>query len=202
MKSIAIVYYSASGTTHSLAEAIQHGINAFNSNADKPDNTESTNNVAVHTYRILPKHIQEGRFIELNMLALISQADGIIFGSPTYMGSIAAQFKAFIDATSPIWAEGKWTNKIAAAFTVGGSYSGDQLSTIQYLQILASQHGMLWAGLDGKGLQNNNVPNTSGANSGLITYTQNNEVPKNALRTAQYLGQRVATLVNRLPAPI
>jgi len=195
MKSIAIVYYSASGTTHSLAEAIQHGINACNSNTDK---TESANDVAVYTYRILPEHIQGGRFIELNMLALISQADGIIFGSPTYMGSVAAQFKAFIDATSSIWAEGKWTNKIATAFTVGGSYSGDQLSTIQYLHILASQHGMLWAGLDGKGLQNNNVPNTSGANSGLITYTQNNEVPKDALLTAQYLGQRVAKLVNRL----
>lgn len=197
MKSIAIVYYSASGTTHSVAEAIQHGVNLFSSNVDRSDNTESTHKVTVHTYRILPEHIQGGRFIELNMLSLINQADGIIFGSPTYMGSVAAQFKAFIDATSSIWAEGGWANKIAAAFTVGGSYSGDQLSTIQYLQILASQHGMLWAGLDGKGLLNKNVPNTSGANSGLITYTQNNEVPKDALLTAQYLGRRVANLVNR-----
>lgn len=202
MKSIAIVYYSASGTTHSLAEAIQYGINTLNSNTHRSDSTsnstESKHNVVVHTYRILPEHIQGGRFLELDMLASISQADGIIFGSPTYMGSVAAQFKAFIDATSSIWAEGGWTNKIAAAFTVGGSYSGDQLSTIQYLHILANQHGMLWAGLDGKGLQTNNVPNISGANSGLIIHAHNNKVPKDAFLTAQYLGQRVAKLINQL----
>lgn len=189
MKSIAIVYYSASGTTHSLAEAIQKGASSL------PPNT---NKVEVNTYRILPEHIQEGRFIESNMLKVISKADGIIFGSPTYMGSVAAQFKAFIDATSSIWVQGGWTNKVAAAFTVGSHYSGDQLSTIQYLQTLAGQHGMLWVGLDDKGLQEQNVPNSSGASSGLITYTQNNEVPKDALLTAQYLGERVAKLVNRI----
>jgi len=145
----------------------------------------------------LPEHIQNGRFIEPNMLELITKADGIIFGSPTYMGSISAQFKAFIDASSSIWFKGDWTNKVAAGFTVGSHYSGDQLSTIQYLQTLASQHGMLWAGLDGKGLQEQNVPNISGASSGLITYTQNNEIPKDALLTAQYLGERIAKLVSR-----
>jgi len=187
MKSIAVVYYSASGTTHSLAEAVQQGANSL---------TGNENRVTVNTYRILPEHIQNGRFIAQNMLTLITQADGIIFGSPTYMGSVAAQFKAFIDATSTLWSQGKWANKIAAAFTVGSHYSGDQLSTIQYLQTLANQHGMLWAGLDDKGLQESKTPNTSGASSGLITCTQNNEIPKDDLLTAQYLGKRVAKLVS------
>ncbi|TYK67306.1 flavodoxin family protein [Colwellia echini] len=185
MKSIAVVYHSASGVTHSLANAIQQGASTI---------YNAQGAVEVNAYRIQPEHIHQGRFIAQDMLDNISKADAIIFGSPTYMGSISAQFKAFVDASSEIWFSGGWTNKIAAAFTVGSYYSGDQLSTIQYLQTLAGQHGMLWAGLDGKGLKENNVVNNSGAQSGLITYTQNSKVPSDALLTARYLGERVARL--------
>lgn len=184
MKSIAVVYHSASGTTAQLASAVEQGIKACE-------------NVSVNVYQILPEHIHHGRFIADEMLSAITQADAIIFGSPTYMGSVSAQFKAFIDASSEIWFNGGWSNKIAAGFTVGGHYSGDQLSTIQYLQTLANQHGMLWASLDDKGLRDKNVTNSSGASSGLITYSQNNELPDDALLTAQYLGERVALLANR-----
>jgi len=189
MKSIAIVYYSASGTTHSLAKAIQQGINVFS-------NDKSNIHVEVNTYRILPEHIKDGRFIEKKMLHAITQANAIVFGSPTYMGCVSAQFKAFIDATSSLWSQGSWTNKIAAGFTVGSHYSGDQLSTIQYLQTLANQHGMLWAGLDVSGLQKSNTPNRSGASSGLITYTQNDKIAEDDLLTAQYLGKRVAKVMS------
>jgi len=189
MKSIAIVYHSVSGTTHSLAKAIQQGVNTFS-------NDNNNNNIEVNTYRILPQHIKDGRFIEKDMLELITKANAIIFGSPTYMGSVSAQFKAFIDATSSIWSQGSWTNKIAAGFTIGSHYSGDQLSTIQYLQTLANQHGMLWVGLDDSGLQESNTPNTSGASSGLITCTHNNELPEEALLAAQYLGKRVVKVMS------
>ncbi|WP_426369093.1 hypothetical protein [Pseudocolwellia sp. HL-MZ7] len=56
---------------------------------------------------------------------------------------------------------------------------------------------MLWAGLDLKGLKERNIQNNSGAQSGLITYTQDNEIPADALLTAQYLGERVSLLANR-----
>lgn len=184
MKSIAVVYHSVSGATHRLANAIVQGAN-------------SCADVKVNVYRILPEHIHQGRFIALDILYEITKVDAIIFGSPTYMGSVSAQFKAFIDASSEIWSTGSWTNKIAAAFTVGSHYSGDQLSTIKYLQTLAGQHGMLWAGLDLKGLKERNIQNNSGAQSGLITYTQDNEIPADALLTAQYLGERVSLLANR-----
>jgi multimeric flavodoxin WrbA len=183
MTSIAIVYHSGFGTTHQLALAIKEGAKLHGE-------------TKVNLYRILPEHIQGGRFIASEILNSVSKADAIIFGSPTYMGSVSAQFKAFADASSEIWSTSSWSNKIAAGFTIGSHYSGDQLSTIQYFQILAGQHGMLWAGLDNKGLQENNVINPSGAQSGLITCAQNNEVISDDLQTAQYLGKRIALLVN------
>jgi len=183
MTSIAIVYHSGFGTTHQLALAIKDG-------AKLVKETE------VNLYRILPEHIQGGRFTASDILDSVSKAGAIIFGSPTYMGSISAQFKAFADATSEIWSANAWSNKIATGFTVGGNPSGDQLNAIQYFQILATQHGMLWAGLDNKGLQENKATNRSGAQSGLITCAQNNEVVSDDLLTAQYLGKRIALLVN------
>ena len=72
----------------------------------------------------------------------------MIFGCPTYMGGPSAQFKAFADASSDRWERQRWESKLCAGFTVGSNPSGDQLATLQYMTILAAQHGMLWAGID------------------------------------------------------
>ncbi len=80
-----------------------------------------------------------------NMDALHA-ADGIIFGCPTYMGSISAKFKEFIEATSKHWMALKWKDKIAAGFTNSGAPSGDKLNTLEGLMINAMQHGMVWVG--------------------------------------------------------
>ena len=77
----------------------------------------------------------------------LEKADAIIFGSPTYMGSASAPFKAFMDASSKVWAAQGWKDKIAAGFTNSASQSGDKLATLQQLAIFAAQHGMMWVGL-------------------------------------------------------
>jgi len=184
MAIIAIIYHSGFGTTHQLAQAIEEG-------------ASSSANTDVNLYRILPEHIKDGRFIASDILNSITKADAIIFGSPTYMGSVSGQFKTFADATSEIWSTNSWSNKLAAGFTVGGNFSGDQLNTIQCFQILAAQHGMLWVGLDNKGLQESNVINRSGSQSGLIAWAKNNEVNSDDLQAARYLGKRVALLANK-----
>ncbi|PRY95253.1 multimeric flavodoxin WrbA [Hasllibacter halocynthiae] len=79
--------------------------------------------------------------------APLHEADAIIFGSPTYIGSVSAPFEAFVDAASPIWAEQKWKDKLAAGFTCSACLGGDKQSTLQRMQVLAMQHGMVWVGL-------------------------------------------------------
>ena len=81
------------------------------------------------------------------MLAQLDASDAIIFGSPTYMGGPAAQFKALADATGERWYRGAWRDKLAAGFTVSSGPSGDKLSTLHYFFTLAMQHGMIWIGL-------------------------------------------------------
>lgn len=75
----------------------------------------------------------------------LDSADVIIFGSPTYFGGVTAHFKTFLDKTGPIWAEQRWSGKIAGAFTVSDWPSGDKLQTLIQISLFAAQHGMHWA---------------------------------------------------------
>ena len=79
--------------------------------------------------------------------AELDGADAIIFGSPTYMGGVSAEFAKFKDWTSKRWMDGAWRNKLAAGFTASASWNGDKHNTLYQLLTLALQHGMVWVGL-------------------------------------------------------
>jgi len=137
----------------------------------------------------------------------LEQSDAIIFGSPTYMGSASAPFKAFMDASSKAWAGQKWKDKFAAGFTNSASQSGDKLNTLQQLAVFAAQHGMIWIGL---GLMpGNNTSNSSpndlnrlGSYLGAMAQSNADQGPEFGptaadLKTAEILGSRVANICRR-----
>jgi NAD(P)H dehydrogenase (quinone) len=132
MSTIAIVYFSGGGHTHLMAEAIAVGVNTAGHSPD--------------LLRITGEQIEQGRWQDDRFMARLANADAIVFGSPTYMGGVAAQFKAFIDAASSAWFVQQWKDKIAAGFTHSSSPSGDKQGTLLYLAIHAAQHGMVWVG--------------------------------------------------------
>ena len=76
------------------------------------------------------------------------EADAIIFGCPTYMGSPSADMKRFMEASSGRWMEQKWADKLAAGFTNSGSWNGDKQNTLVSFLTLAAQHGMVWINLN------------------------------------------------------
>ncbi len=176
---IAVVYHTVTGTTGQLANSISDGIN-------------SISNVEAIEFRILGSDITEGRFLNEQALEIVTNANGAIFGSPTLMGCVSSQFKAFADASSDLWVDMKWAGTVAAGFTIGSNLSGDQLNSIQYLQIFASQHGMLWTSIDIPGGHDQQNRNRLGAQSGLIAHTNDSRVCSADLETARYLGARVA----------
>ncbi len=187
MATIAIVYFSAGGHTHLVAEAVAKGVHEAGAEAK--------------LLRITGDQISGGRWQNEEMMETLSQADAIIFGSPTYMGGVAAQFKAFIDAASSAWFARTWVNKIAAGFTHSGSLSGDKQGTLLYLAINAAQHGMVWVG-------SSEMPNSEGVNRlgsflGVMAQTSPDtsgaaaSIDAGDRLTAELLGQRVAKATNR-----
>jgi NAD(P)H dehydrogenase (quinone) len=135
----------------------------------------------------------------------LAEAAGIIFGCPTYMGGPSWQFKKFADASSKIYAEEGWRDKLASGFTNSGSISGDKDSTISYLFTLAMQHDMLWVGTGLKpsntmAAQRNDL-NYLGAFSGLVSQSPVDAGPDDAppqgdLRTARHFGRRFGNALN------
>ena len=115
MPNIVTLYHSGYGHTKKLAENIHVGI-------------KETANINAHLLAIDP----EGNLSEDGWQAFLN-ADTIIFGSPTYMGGVYWQFKKFADASSKVWMQQLWKDKLAAGFTNSGSMNGNKLSTLQYI---------------------------------------------------------------------
>ena len=178
MNKIVIVYHSGYGHTRKVAEAVAEGSRGTLLAIDAEGN------------------LPEGGWEQL------AEADAIVFGSPTYMGSVSWQFKKFADASSKPWFSQQWKNKLAAGFTNSASMNGDKHSTLHYLFTLSQQHGMLWAGL---GLKASNSKaatrddaNNVGSYAGLMTVTPSDasvdEMVAGDLVMARTFGTRIAEL--------
>lgn len=176
--SIVVVYHSGYGHTAKVAAAVAEGAQA--------------------------KLISVDGISEADWAAL-DAADAIIFGSPTYMGNVSAQFKGFMDAASRRWMSQAWKNKIAAGFTNSMSYSGDKYATLMALVTNAMQHGMIWVGQAemAPSLKGTDVPDVTAINRvgsfiGLMTQANNDSAevtpPSGDIETARLFGARVATI--------
>lgn len=177
---IAVVYHSGYGHTKVQAEAVARGAAA----------------VPGATAILIPVDEAEARAAEINA------ADAIVFGAPTYMGSLSAQFKVFMDWSSKLWAADSWKDKLAAGFTNSASQSGDKLNSLIQLAIFAAQHGMIWVSVGLKAGNNSSQGspddlNRLGSFLGAMAQSNADEGPdkgpsRSDLATAEHLGRRVA----------
>jgi len=178
---VSIVYHSGSGHTAEMAHAVARGVS-------------SGGEVAVAEHRIVDEDFKGSRWLNAEVLSQLDESDAIILGSPTYMGSVSAQLKAFMDATSSRCPQRKWVDKIAAAFTVSAHPSGDKLNMLMTCSVFAMQHGMLWVGV------------AEGSSLGIFfgaAGRASNEPPSRMPSaedklTGELLGRRVAKLTARL----
>jgi NAD(P)H dehydrogenase (quinone) len=132
---IAVVYHSQGGHTKILAEAVAQGANSV-------DGAEAV------LHEIQGRDINEGRWVNEETLAALDESDAIIFGSPTHMGGVSSQFKAFLDGSLHRWYARRWANKVGAGFTVSSTPSGDKSTALLSSYVCAMQHGMIWVGVD------------------------------------------------------
>lgn len=187
MKTVSIIYYSGRGHAEKLAEAANKGALAIDG-------------IKTNLIRINETDIIDGHYKNDETIKVLDESDAIIFGTPTYMGGVSAQFKTFADASVGSWFQAKWKDKLAAGFTISGLPSGDKFSTLQYLQTFAMQHGMIWIGLGEKEAQENGV-NRLGSWSGAMAQAGNDSpevTPSEEDKlTTELLGKRVANLVLR-----
>lgn len=77
----------------------------------------------------------------------LRDCDGLLLGSPTRFGNMAAPLKHFIEQTSDIWLSGSLVDKPAGVFTSSSSAHGGQESTLLTMALPLVHHGMIWVGV-------------------------------------------------------
>ena len=127
---VAVIYYSATGSVHQLAQAAAEAAEKAGAEVRLRKVHELAPQEAIASNEGWSKHALETEAVGEASLDDLEWADVIMLGSPTRYGLPTAQLKQFIDTTGPLWAQGKLVNKVASSFTSAGTAHGGQESTI------------------------------------------------------------------------
>ncbi len=197
---ILILFYSFTGSTAKLAEAVAEG-------------ARSISNTEVEIKQI-PEYLPKEFFADKPKLKEIREsldktfpvatiedfvsADGTAIGTPSHFGSFAAQVKVFIDQLSPAWLKGKLVNKPAALFCTAGSTHGGEEATLISLMIPLLNLGMIPVGIPYP-IQGESPDFDAGSPYGAIYVTgQGRPFSEADKKVAMILGMRLATITHIL----
>ncbi len=195
MSEILIVCHSVHGNTLAMAREVARGVESVTGAAAR------LRTVAPLTSAIDPVQSRPAgagpALVEAQDLA---ECDGLIIGSPTRFGNMAAALKYFLDGTINEWVSGTLAGKPAGVFTSTGSLHGGQESTLLSMMLPLLHHGMLIVGLP------YSEPALSRTRSGGTPYGpshlagKDSDRPLDADETAlcRALGRRVAEIAGRL----
>ncbi|MBI5258640.1 MAG: flavodoxin family protein [Burkholderiales bacterium] len=189
MSRLAIIYHSAHGHTEFIARQVLTGAGSVEG---------------------VDAQLLKAEAATRSPEALV-EFDGIILGSPTYLGGVSGPFKSFMDATGRMWRSQQLKGKLAAGFTVSSLPAGDKQSTLLSMFIFSMQHGMLWVGNPILPEQHSGVPYEQAANrlgswSGLMAQA-GHSAPADAfvpgdIKTAQMFGRHVAESLSRVTVAV
>ncbi|MEZ4407292.1 MAG: NAD(P)H:quinone oxidoreductase [Polyangiales bacterium] len=130
MPKVAVIYYSSTGTNHAMARAVAEGAKGAGAEVRVRLVAETAPQSAIDGNPKWKAFVEKTRAEPRASLDDLEWADAVIFGSPTRYGNVAAQFKAFLDATGPLWGKGKLADKVYAGFTSAMNPHGGQESTL------------------------------------------------------------------------
>ncbi len=142
MPKLLVVYYSMYGHVETLSAAVAEG-------------ARSVEDVEVIVKRVpetMPADVAKKAGAKMDQEAPVAvpgelgDYDGIIFGTPTRFGNMAAQMRNFLDQTGGLWVNGGLVGKVASVFTSTGTGGGNESTIISFVNTLM-HHGMIYVGL-------------------------------------------------------
>jgi len=191
MKKILIIYYSKNGAIEKMSEKISRGINSV-------ENTEAV-------IRTLPdiKDHSDAIANKNNILYAINEdlenCDGLILGSPTYFGNMAAPMKFFLDGTSAEWFNNTLSGKPAGVFTSSSSMHGGQETTLITMMIPLLHHGMVISGIPYSEKELHDT-RTGGSPYGPTHFSgdKDNNLSTHEIKLCTSFGSRIANIAKKL----
>lgn len=125
-----IIYYSATGTVHALAQAAAEGAEKAGARVRLRKVAELAPPEAISVNPAWGQHLRDTADVAEASLDDLAWADAVLFGTPSRFGNPASQLRAFMDTTGGLWAEGKLADKVYSAFTASNTAHGGQEATI------------------------------------------------------------------------
>lgn len=194
---ILVLYYSRNGSTAKMARAMAEGVEQISGIEARLRTVPAVSTVIEATEAAVP---EEGAVYctedDLRNCA------GLLLGSPTRFGNMAAPMKYFLDSTSGLWLSGSLIDKPAGTFTSTSSLHGGQETTLLTMAIPLLHHGMLWAGIPYSNPELNTT--TDGGTPYGATHVSgtkgNSELSATEERLCQEQGKRIAHLALKLQA--
>ncbi len=197
MPEILVLYYSRGGSVARLARQIARGVGEVDGMSAR---LRSVPPVSAVTQRAAPPVPDDGApYVEHRDLA---ECAGLILGSPTRFGNMAAPVKHFIDGLGAEWASGTLVGKPAAVFTSTATQHGGQESTLLSMQVPLLHHGCVIVGIPFTEPQLSST-RTGGTPYGASHVAGGEDDPQpseDEAALARALGRRVADIARRLEA--
>ena len=195
MNEILVLYYSRQGSTAALARQVCRGVEAV---PGMQARLRTVAPVTISTERLDPPVPNEGPPYATH--DDLVQCCGLILGSPTRFGNMAAPVKFFLDGTSALWVSGALEGKPAAVFTSTQTLHGGQETTLLSMMIPLLHHGMYMVGLPytERGLPDTRSAGTPYGASHVASLSGHGELSEIERELARALGARVSALAERL----
>jgi NAD(P)H dehydrogenase (quinone) len=202
MANVQIVFYSMYGHVYTMAEAVAAGAREV----------EGTQVSIFRVPELIPDDVLE-RFgakaaqaayahIPFATTDQLTEADAIIFGTPTRFGNMCAQMRNFLDQTGKLWAAGGLIGKVGSVFTSTGTQHGGQETTITSFHTTLLHHGMIIAGVPYSEQALTNMKEITGGSpygAGTLAGGDGSRRPsENELTIARFQGRHVAAIAKKL----
>ena len=190
MTKITVVYYSATGSTYQLADAVAEGARSAGAEVRLRKTPETATPTAIAANPAWQQHVEATRHIETATPEDLEWADGFVFGTPTRFGLPAGQMKLFIDGLGGLWSKGKLQDKAASVFGGAGNLHGGQEATLLALQNAFYHWGSIIVPV---GYTDPTLYAAGGNPYGVsFTHVRGEPQPESTLAAARYQGERIA----------
>ncbi|MEU8108774.1 NAD(P)H:quinone oxidoreductase [Nonomuraea muscovyensis] len=193
---VAVIYYSATGTVHALAQAVAEGAEKAGAHVRLRKIAETAPPEAISANPAWAQHLLDTADVAEAGHDDLAWADAVLFGTPTRFGNPAGQLRQFIDTTGPPWYQGKLADKVYSAFTASNTAHGGQESTLLAL----GNTFYHWGGIIVPPGYTDPVQFQSGNPYGTSHVTGDGPPSEVTLQAARYQARRVVDTVAALKA--
>lgn len=195
MSDVLVLYYSLNGATEALAREVCIGVDSVSGMASRLRTVAAVSTVSESLASDIPDSGPP-----YATATDLTECSGLVMGSPTRFGNMAAALKYFLDGTASEWLSGSASGKPAGLFTSTSSLHGGQEATLLTMAIPLLHHGMLICGIpySEEALATTTSGGTPYGASHVTWNRKADSLSEHERELARALGKRVASIAQKL----